>query len=359
MIAYWLMFLIPVFALYSPIRVDVVFRRIMILFFGSLFVILIGLRHEVGGDWLPYIEIFDEVVRIVSFDQLLLIAASNDFGYVMLNYYVNLLGGDIYLVNLICALIFVYGVWRFAFLQPNPWLVLIISVPFLTHIVAMGYTRQSVAVGFIFAAIANLQQQKNLWFWIQIFLAAIFYKIAAVFILLGIMQSNRMDIYIKMIILLSFSVIVYTVLQSKLGTFYNSYIAVSETGTQYMVSAGAIPRVLMNVIPATILLLNLKNLQIEENIKNLFILMSLVILITFPLVFWRSTPIDRIHIFLIPVQLMVFSRLSLLVREAYLKQTLVFGIVISYAFVLFVWFNFARTLRKWIPYDNILMYIGY
>jgi len=277
----------------------------------------------------------------------------------MLNYYVNLLGGDIYLVNLICALIFVYGVWRFAFLQPNPWLVLIISIPFLTHIVAMGYTRQSVAVGFIFVAIANLQQQKNLWFWIQIFLAAIFYKIAAVFILLGIMQSNRIDIYIKMIILLSFAVIIYTVLQSKLATFYNSYIAVSESGKQFMVSTGAIPRVLMNVIPATILLLNLKNLQIEENIKRLFILMSLAVLITFPLVFWRSTPIDRIHIFLIPVQLMVFSRLSLLVKEAYLKQTLVFGIVISYAFVLFVWFNFARTLRKWIPYDNLLMYIGY
>jgi len=277
----------------------------------------------------------------------------------MLNYYVNLLGGDIYLVNLICALIFVYGVWRFAFLQPNPWLVLIISIPFLTHIVAMGYTRQSVAVGFIFVAIANLQQQKNLWFWIQIFLAAIFYKISAVFILLGIMQSNRIDIYIKMIILLSFAVIIYTVLQSKLATFYNSYIAVSESGKQFMVSTGAIPRVLMNVIPATILLLNLKNLQIEENIKRLFILMSLAVLITFPLVFWRSTPIDRIHIFLIPVQLMVFSRLSLLVKEAYLKQTLVFGIVISYAFVLFVWFNFARTLRKWIPYDNLLMYIGY
>jgi len=359
MIVYWLMFLIPVFALYSPIRVDKASRKIFFLFFGLLFVILIGLRHEVGGDWIPYIEIFNEVRRIVSVDQLIFIAANNDFGYVMLNYYVNLLGGDIYLVNLICALIFVYGVWRFAFLQPNPWLVLIISIPFLTHIVAMGYTRQSIAVGFIFAAIANLQQQKNLWFWIQIFLAAIFYKIAAVFILLGIMQSNRIDIYIKMIILLSFAVIIYTVLQSKLATFYNSYIAVSESGKQFMVSAGAIPRVLMNVIPATILLLNLKNLQIEENIKRLFILMSLAVLITFPLVFWRSTPIDRIHIFLIPVQLMVFSRLSLLVKEAYLKQTLVFGIVISYAFVLFVWFNFARTLRKWIPYDNLLMYIGY
>jgi len=153
MIVYWLMFLIPVFALYSPIRVDAVFRRIMFLFFGLLFVILIGLRHEVGGDWVPYIEIFHEAKRIYSVDNLLFIAVNNDFGYVVLNYYVNKLGGDIYLVNLICALIFVYGVWRFAFLQPNPWLVLIISIPFLTHIVAMGYTRQAVAVGFKFVVL--------------------------------------------------------------------------------------------------------------------------------------------------------------------------------------------------------------
>lgn len=359
MIVYWLMFLIPVLALYSPIRIDAVFRRILFLFFGSLFVILIGLRHEVGGDWIPYIEIFNEAAQIASFDKLIFISINNDFGYVMLNYYVNLLGGDIYLVNLISALIFVYGVWRFAFLQQNPWLVLIISIPFLTHIVAMGYTRQAVAVGFIFVAIANLQQQKNLWFWIQIFLAAIFYKIAAVFILLGIMQSNRIKIYLKIIILLSCSVILFIILQAKLGNFYNSYIALSETGEQFMVSAGAIPRVLMNVIPAIILLLYLKNLQIDKNIKHLFVLMSLAILITFPLVFWRSTPIDRIHIFLTPVQLLVFSRLSLLTIKPYLKQVLVLGVVLSYAAVLFVWFNFARTLHAWIPYDNLLMHIGY
>jgi hypothetical protein len=349
------MFLIPVFALYSPIRVDEASRKIIFIFFGLLFAILIGLRHEVGGDWIPYMEIFNEVVRIASFDKLFAVSIKNDFGYVMLNYYVNLLGGNIYLVNLICALIFVYGVWRFAFLQENSWLVLIISIPFLTHIVAMGYTRQSVAIGFIFAAIANLQQQKKLWFWIQIFLAAIFYKIASVFILLGIMQSNRMSIYMKIIILLSFSVIFYIVMESKLGTFYNSYIALSESGEQFMVSAGAIPRVLMNVIPATILFLYLKDLQIDENIKRLFILMSLAILITFPLVFWRSTPVDRMHIFLIPVQLLVLSRLSFLVKDIHLKQTLVLGVVISYAFVLFVWFNFSHTLYKWVPYDNLLI----
>ena len=359
MIVYWLMFLIPVFALYSPIRVDAVFRRIMFLFFGLLFVILIGLRHEVGGDWVPYIEIFHEAKRIYSVDNLLFIAVNNDFGYVVLNYYVNKLGGDIYLVNLICALIFVYGVWRFAFLQPNPWLVLIISIPFLTHIVAMGYTRQAVAVGFIFAAIANLQQQKNLWFWIQIFLAAIFYKIAAVFILFGILQSKSMGKGVKIVILLLSSVILFIILQTKLWNFYNSYIALSETGEQFMVSAGAIPRVLMNVIPATILLLYLKNLQIKESIKFFFIIMSIIILVSAPLVFWRSTPIDRIHIFLTPVQLLVFSRLSLLTIKPYLKQVLVLGVVLSYAAVLFVWFNFAQTLHAWIPYDNLLMHIGY
>ena len=83
--------------------------------------------------------------------------------------------------------------------------------------------------------------------------------------------------------------------------------------------------------------------------------MSLAILITFPLVFWRSTPIDRIHIFLIPVQLLALSRLPFLVKDMYLKQALVLGVVLSYACVLFVWFNFSHTLHKWVPYDNLLI----
>jgi hypothetical protein len=350
--AYWLMFLIPIVALYSPIKAEVVFRQVLILLLGLLFVIFIGFRHEVGGDWIPYLEVFSEVQFIAinfNFDKIISIAFNNDFGYVMLNYYVYLLDADIYLVNLICALIFIYGVWRFSFLQNNPWLSIIISLPFLTYIVAMGYTRQSVSVGFIFAAVANLQQGRKTWFWVDVLLAVIFYKLSVLFLFIGIFQSSKFSYSFKVTFSLIVAIIAALVMRENIDFWIYSYIT-----NQHMTSHGAIPRVLLNLIPALIFLLYKDKLCFHENVKNLFFIMSLSILVTAPFVFWFSTPIDRLQIFLMPVQLAVFSNLSYLVKQVYLKQAIVFSIVVGYTTVFFIWFNFAKTVRKWIPYDNLL-----
>jgi len=95
---------------------------------------MVGLRHEVGGDWETYLENLD-LVRDESFDNLSLI---RDPAYVLLNWISWRLGADIYGVNLACAGIFSYGLVVFCRDQPRPWLALCLSIPYLVIVVAMG-----------------------------------------------------------------------------------------------------------------------------------------------------------------------------------------------------------------------------
>ena len=353
MIAYWPLLTIPIFALFSQVTIEKRLQIVILKFVGLLFILFIGFRHVVGGDWIPYIQIFNEVKNIPNLESLFLIALMNDIGYVMLNYFVNSVEGNIYVVNLLSAFIFVYGLWKFILSQENPWLVLLISIPFLIYIVAMGYTRQSIAVGLIFAAIVNLQEQKKTWYWIQLMLSVFFYKPAIIFLMLGIFSMD-ISTFKKYTAVLIFSLVSYYLLSVTFGNLVNSYVDLSK---EHMVSYGAVPRVLMNAIPASILLLNLEKLQIPESTKKLFISMSWLILLTTVFVFFRSTPVDRIQVFLMPVQLLVMSRIAFLVRPVYIKQFFIVATVVLYITMLIVWLNTAKTRHAWIPYDNILMYL--
>ena len=65
-----------------------------------------------------------------------------------------------------------------------------------------------------------------------------------------------------------------------------------------------------------------------------------------------STFIDRIALFFLPLQMVVFSFLPDLFHKTFLIPGA--RIVIYSAIVLFVWLNFAANSWAWIPYENIL-----
>ena len=111
---------------------------------GGLFIaLMIGLRFEVGGDWFAYQRMYS-FVRIATFEQIL---ALGDPGYQLLNWLAVQVGGGVLLVNLFCGAIFAWGLLAFARVQANPWLAILIAVPYLVIVVAMGYSRQGVAIG--------------------------------------------------------------------------------------------------------------------------------------------------------------------------------------------------------------------
>jgi hypothetical protein len=93
----------------------------------------------------------------------------------MLNWFGANVVGDIYLVNLVCAVIFAYGLIAFARTSPRPWLSVCVAVPYLVIVVTMGYTRQGVAIGLAMLALAALDRGSVLGFGFFIVVASLFH----------------------------------------------------------------------------------------------------------------------------------------------------------------------------------------
>ena len=119
-------------------QADLLFR------FGCLATaILIGLRFKVGADWIPYEYIFADAKH----ETMGSLPAIADPGYYFLNIIIQRFGGELWVSNLVCGLIFAWGLMRLCEAQERSWLAAVVAVPYLVIVVAMGYTRQSVASG--------------------------------------------------------------------------------------------------------------------------------------------------------------------------------------------------------------------
>ncbi len=121
-----------------------------------------------------------------------------------------------------------------------------------------------------------------------------------------------------------------------------------------MRSAGARVRILMNLVPALILLAFWKPWKRQFPESQIWLWMAFAAVLCVPLLSLASTATDRIALYLTPLQVVVFSRLPLLVRGRDTANTIVVGTLVVYGLVLFVWLNFARHSKCWVPYDNLL-----
>jgi hypothetical protein len=74
--------------------------------------------------------------------------------------------------------------------QPRPWLALTLAFPYLVMVVAMGYTRQAVAIGVECLALLALERDRLLVFLGWIALAATFHKTALVLMVLPASTLN-------------------------------------------------------------------------------------------------------------------------------------------------------------------------
>ena len=100
------MILLPILAVFSPISSSKGFSQLQLALYGLFLIIIIGLRHEVGGDWFGYI---DNYARIGSGDFSSINYLHKDFGYEVLYWFSMKYLNGIYAVNLVCALFFVSG----------------------------------------------------------------------------------------------------------------------------------------------------------------------------------------------------------------------------------------------------------
>lgn len=313
--------------------------------------LLIGLRVDVGGDWSTYLPYLERVAGL-SFQEVL---RQTEPGYALLNWLASEWGGGVFLVNGVCALIFSIGLVLFCRAQPRPWLALTIAFPYLVVVVAMGYSRQGVAIGLEMLALIALQRDRLLQFLGWIALAATFHRTVLVLLVLPastLSGSLRFSQLIRLVLLVGAGYGLYSaILAPDLDYYIKGYLE-----AEYQ-SQGALIRVVLCVLPALLYLPNRRRFQLPPTSQRIWSLLSLLAiaaavgLVTVA----SSTAIDRLALYLIPLQIFVGSRLPD-TRLWGLSPTSWNQLLIGFSLaVLLVWLLFAQHAFAWLPYRNLLL----
>jgi len=345
-LSYWLMYLLPgVAAIFMAHRLR---DHSLTPWMGMwlLFVLLIGLRYEVGGDWGNYLRQYEFVLHL-DLDEVFL-GKGGDSGYAILNWIAANNDWGMEFVNLVCAMIFVSGLIYFCRQQPAPWLGFAVAVPYLVIVLGMGYTRQGVALGLLFWALIWLERRRLWRFLFFIGIAAMFHKSAVLMVPLGLFVSTGNLLYRTLAV---FSVLygLWTLtLADTIDTMWVNYVDAE------MQSSGARVRVLMNMLPGLVLLFFHKRWRVSFPDGRFWYWMALGSIVAVGLVEFASTAVDRLSLYLTPLQVVVLSRLPFLLRKDISPEVLAVITVLGYAAVLFVWLNYAAHSRYWIPYQNTL-----
>jgi hypothetical protein len=238
-----------------------------------------------------------------------------------------------------------WGTVRFCRAQPNPWLALVAAVPYMLVVVGMGYTRQAVALGFALLALTELGNGKVRSFVLWIAIGATFHKSAVLLLPIAALAASRNRILTAVIVGATTLLLYYLLLADASEALWENYVE-----AQYQ-SQGGLIRVLMNVVPALLLLAFRRRLVPDLQERKLWRWMAVFSLACLPLVSLASTAVDRVALYLIPIQLFVFARVPRLARTVQIRTPLVLAVVGYYTAVLYVWLNFAVHSQYWLPYQ--------
>ncbi len=309
----------------------------------SILTLLIGYHFRVGGDWFTYEDHYLATVGRSFGDAI----TQGDPAYMALNWISAYFGWGVYGTNLICGALFSAGLIAFCRSQPRPWLTLAVAIPYLVIVVAMGYSRQGVAIGFVLLGLVSLGKKDNVKFVLWIALAALFHKSAVLLVPLAALPTTRSRWWMWTALWVgSAALLLYILLlQEAMDTLVYGYIE-----SEYQ-SQGAAIRVVMNAVPALAFLLFRKRLVSDPHERGMWTWLALLAIafVVLLAVSPSSTAVDRVALYLIPLQLFVLPRLpGLMVRHQ--ARVSVFIVVLYSALVQFVWLNYAAHAVYWVPY---------
>jgi hypothetical protein len=216
--------------------------------------------------YLPYVDIQQGAPFAALFE-------FEEVGYGLLNWFGANWGGGVFLVNTLCALIFTLGLLQFCRAQPRPWLALTLAFPYLVMVLAMGYTRQAVAIGVECLALVALKRDRLLVFLGWIALAATFHKTA---LMLMVLPASTLNSNLR------FSQLIRLGLLATAGFgLFNSLLAASlETlqagylDAEYQ-SLGDLIRVLLCLLPALAFLLARRRFGLPSQTLRIWTILSL------------------------------------------------------------------------------------
>ena len=352
MIPYWLIFIIPaLFALAAnPVarrNNDGTVRGGIDTLWACLFVSItffIGVREEVGADWFTYIYHL-ELAQGKSYRQIF---SSLEFSHWFLNKLMVDLGWGLLGVNLVYGVLFSVGLVAFARVQPRPWVALACAVPYLVIVVGMGYSRQAVAVGLTLIGLVAFRRGRIASYIFWVLLAASFHNTAMFVFAVTALAVEKKHRIIFLIGLLVAGGLLFTIFRETVMVYIYIYaIAMLKS------SDGALVRLLMNALAAGLFIYYQRAFSLSPIERRLWTLVSLTSLAFIPVYFLTelSTILDRLALYLIPLQLVTAAHLPDAFGSSGRRNNGIIFFVLLYFFAAqLVWLLFATHSKYWVPY---------
>lgn len=355
MLIYWILLAYPaLLALFYPTsdarKPSAAVQSVAFLAFLIFYILVAGLRYEVGGDWDQYDIIFEDIRT----DTLYYAVTTYDPLYGLLNWISGKLGTQIYLVNTICAAIFSYGIVRASSRLRDPWLGITMAVPYLMIVVGMGYVRQSAALGLILIAIASFDQSRPIRTILYLVLAGGFHPTALVAMPLFAYAIATRHKLMAVVFAVAIALGYVLVFAPQVERYEVGYI-----DAEYQ-SSGALLRVLMSALPSILLLLRMPYFGASSKVRSVWISMALanlgmlIALILSP----SSTAVDRLAVLFSPVQFAVYGEIRNLLPLADRYVILLRLLLIALAVIIqVVWLVLATHAFAWVPYHSVLQFL--
>jgi len=339
---YWVLFLWPaLFAVVEP-RLSASLSKLAILLYAIFLTLIIGLRFEVGEDWSSYLDHLARAEGASWYDA----SQSKDIAYGFLNWVAATSGLGVWLVNLVCAMVFVVGIVVFCRKLLNPWLALAIGIPYMAIVMGMNYTRQSAAVGFVLLALVAIQDGRIWRFVILIIVASMFHKSAVLLLPIAALIRARNRFWVILWISIAFMLAFIAFVVESYDEIVNQYIGEGLT------SDGAVIRVAMNAGAALVFLAIRRLLELPPLHLKIWTWISIIALLFIPAVVLSpsSTAVDRLALYFMPIQLLAFAHLPSAVRQWGLRRVATLFLVFGYAVIMFVWFEYSPWSFALLPY---------
>ena len=315
--------------------------------FAILLALMIGFRWEVGGDWGWDISL---MLRLGDGDITDYVMNSGDPGYAVLMWLGSKSGFNIWFVHVLGGGVFAYGLSRFCLDQTHPWLSMTVAIPYLVIVVAMGYDRQAVAIGFVMLAMIAMRNRSMLRFSGAMTLAAAMHMTALSLMPVFVFGSRINKFWATVIGGPIFALGYIYFLQHRTETSLQGYIDAGYS------SSGAGIRIAMNALPACFYFIFRNRFKIDDDERRFADVLALIALVFVGLLFASpsSTAVDRMALYIIPIQLIVLGRLPFALARSSGDYKMLTAAVVTYsAAVMLVWLNFADNTAHWLPYSLI------
>ncbi len=327
-------------------------------FIALFFIFFIGLRSDIGCDWSRYEQMFDKLSSKSFLDILInnFVSGPNhvikEFGHNL----ITLFSRNIYVLNLIYAMIFVAPLFYYCSKIKRVYLSLLVSYPYYIVVVGMGSIRQAACISILMLSIFLVSKTKYLYHFLLTTFSLLIHQFSILFncfLLIPLVPKILKEKFSKKYVFASIVVLILFIYSSP-SFIIRIYYYITIPSALLGEAKGAIFIWFINFFPSLLFLLYVRKFNFNSYLNKIFIIFSIFAIAMLPLVFLKSVIAYRLLLYVFPSTIFITSNIPDLklfnIKSFYIVNSI---IVISFLSLIF-WLNFAYHASCWLPYKNLL-----